>query len=169
MPKPEQCFLSYSHTDHAAFDRLRVHLTAMARLHGLRLWHDRRIGAGDYWNHRIQTEIERSQIFVLLTTADFFASDYIFLHEWPAIHARHTGNGALVLPVIYRPCGWRGFFGNYIQVVPTTDDGRLRPVADWPKPENGFARAAEAITSAVEDWFGIKGASPYAASGAPAP
>ncbi|WP_203076766.1 toll/interleukin-1 receptor domain-containing protein [Falsiroseomonas ponticola] len=169
MSGPEQCFLSYSHADHAAFERLRVHLTGYTHLLNLRVWHDRRIQAGDYWNHRIEAEIERSQVFVLLATADFFASDYILTKEWPAIQARHRGSGALVMPVIYRRCGWMGFFGSYIQVVPTTHDGRLKPVADWPKPENGFAEAAKAISDGIQDWFGIKPRSPFAATARPTP
>ncbi len=169
MPPPDQCFVSYSHADRQGFDRLCVHLAPVAALLGFRLWHDTRINGGDYWNHRIEAEIARSQIFVLLTTPDFFASGYILNHELPAIIGRHSNAGALVLPVIYSQCGWRGFFGNYIQVIPTDDAGRLRPVRDWGKPETGMHRAAEAIQAAVQDWFAITPRSPLAALGVPVP
>jgi hypothetical protein len=68
---PSQCFLSYAHHDHAGFDRLRIHLTPYAHLYGLKIWHDQRLIAGSYWNIRIQDEITRSQIFVLLTTISY--------------------------------------------------------------------------------------------------
>ena len=169
MPPPNQCFVSYAHADRQGFERLCVHLTPVAALLGFNLWHDKRIHAGDYWNHRIEAEIARSQIFVLLATPDFFASGYILKHELPAILGQHGAAGALVLPVIYQQCGWKGFFGSFIQVVPTDDAGRLRAVRDWPRPENGLHCAAEAIQAAVVDWFGIAPRSPMAALGVPTP
>jgi hypothetical protein len=166
MAMPSQCFLSYAHHDHAGFDRLRIHLTPYAHLYGLKIWHDQRLIAGSYWNIRIQDEITRSQIFVLLTTNDFLSSDYILRHELPAILQRHRDAGALVLPVIYRECGWRGFFRDYIQVVPINDKGQMLTVRKWRDPEEALAVAAESISVAIGDWFGVVPRSPFAVLGA---
>lgn len=154
MNAPDQCFLSYAHHDYKGFVRLRVHMTHLARLYSFKLWHDERIHAGTHWGERIQKEISGSQIFILLATNDFFASDYIFFHELPAIIERHRNNNALVLPLIYRECGWKAFFQSYIQVVPL-EKGRLRPVCDWPDREKALAVAAETIEEAIKDWFKI--------------
>jgi hypothetical protein len=162
MAKPEQCFVSYAHTDQEGFARLCAHLGPVAHLFGFRLWHDVRIKAGDYWNPRIQAEIERSQIFVLLTTNDMLGSGYIFQHELPAILHQHSSNNALVLPVVYRESCWRQFYGSYIQVLPPQFRGRMRPIMDWPKPERAFAETANAISDAVQDWFGVLPTSPLA-------
>jgi hypothetical protein len=128
------------------------------------LWHDRRIAAGDYWNERIAVEIERSQVFVALVTNDFFHSNYIVDHELPAILKQHRDRGALVVPIIYRESCWRGFFGSYIQVLPSRD-GRVRPVAEWRPTESGFAAAANGLQTAIEQWFGVKPSSPLATAG----
>ncbi len=166
MSPPTHCFVSYSHADHDGFERLCAHLAAVAlAFNNMKLLHDRRIRAGDYWNARIQADIAQSQVYVLLVSADFFNSGYIIQHEWPAIHARHRKDGALVLPVIYRPCFWRVFFGSHIQVVPVTADGRLRPVKGWPRVDSGFATAADAIARAIEDHFRLPPAGPF--GGAP--
>jgi hypothetical protein len=162
MPAPTQCFLSYAHHDHQGFDRLLAHLHHCAYLFGFRIWHDRRIRPGFYWNNLIRQEISKSQIFVLLTTNDFLGSDYILHHELPAIIQRHEMHRALILPVIYRQCGWLGFFGNYIQVMPTSEDGRLRPVRAWRDPERALATAVDAISKAIEEWFGVVPRSPMA-------
>lgn len=169
MPVPQQCFVSYAHKDHAGFERMRAHLSPIAPLFGMTLWHDRRLQAGDYWNHRIESEIGRSNVFVLLATADFFDSGYILNHELPAIIKRHSADGALVIPVIHTDCFWRPFFGHYIQAVPVTLQGQLRPVGRWRPKEDGYAAAAQAIAAAIEDWFGHKPTSPLARLPVPTP
>jgi hypothetical protein len=85
-----QCFISYSHQDHAAFKRLSAHLAHVARAFHFVLWSDERIAAGNYWSNKIASEIGRSQIFVLAVTNDFLGSDYIFNHELPAIVEQHN-------------------------------------------------------------------------------
>lgn len=161
MPAPKRCFLSYSHKDHEGFEQLRAHLAPVAQDFSFFIWHDTRIQAGDYWNQRIQSEIDRAEIFVLLTSADFFNSDYIMAHELPAILHRHRNFDALVVPVIYRDCYWYKF-GSYIQAVPMTGKGNLLPIRDWRPMNNGFANSAKAIAAAIEDWFDVKPTSPWA-------
>lgn len=155
MDPPKQCFLSYAHHDHQGFDRLVANLRPYAHLHGIKLWHDRAISTGSYWDDEIQAEIGRSQIFVLLTTNDFLASEYVLKHELPAIIHQHKAAHALVVPVIYRVCGWRAFFGDYIQAVPITSSGQLMPVRKWRDWEEAMALATDAISTAIQDWFGL--------------
>ena len=146
-----------------------ANLKPYAHLHGVSIWHDKGIAAGSYWDAKIKAEIARSQIFVLLTTNDFLGSEYVLKHELPAIMEQHKNANALIVPVIYRECAWRGFFGSYIQVVPIDSKGKLSPVLDWPDAESAMARATDAISTAIQDWFGLPPPkSPFAASlGAP--
>jgi hypothetical protein len=96
-------FISYSHEDHALATRLRVHLKAIERLFGMEFWWDERIAPGQEWNEEIQSAISAARVFVLAVSADFIASDYIYLREMPAIRAKRQ-NGGLVVPVILKPC-----------------------------------------------------------------
>jgi hypothetical protein len=167
MSGPGQCFISYSHRDHASFERLLTHLKPVAHLYGFKLWHDRRIKPGYYWNATINSEIEQSDIFVPLITNDFFASDYIMQHELPAILEQHKNASALLVPVIYRESCWRSFFGDYIEVAPKNSKHNLVPIFKWPDREEGFAVAANAISASIEDWFGVKPTPMFAATVAP--
>lgn len=164
-----QCFVSYAHADHKGCERLLAHLRPVAHLFGFDLWHDQKLKGGDYWHPGIEAAIAGSQAFVLLTTNDLLGSDYVLRHELPRILDAHSDRGALVVPVIYRDCAWTAFFGKYIQAVPTTDAGRLRPIMDWPRPENGFSTASRAISAAISDWFGVPPRSPMDGRGLPAP
>ncbi|MGA2045381.1 MAG: toll/interleukin-1 receptor domain-containing protein [Roseiarcus sp.] len=156
MAGPKQCFISYSHQDHEAFARLLVHLKPVAHLYDFKMWHDHRLTPGYHWSDVIRTEIARSDILVGLITNDFFASDYIWQQELPAMVARHQKDGALLVPVIYRNSCWRFFFGPYIDAAPKNAKGNLVPVHDWKDRENALAVAANAIAGSIEDWFGVK-------------
>jgi hypothetical protein len=163
MPGPRQCFISYSHCDYASFERLLTHLKPVAHLYGFKLFHDRRIKPGSYWTTTINAEIKQSDIFIPLITNDFFASDYIMQHELPAILERHKDDNALLIPVVYRESCWRNFFGDYIEVVPKNAKHNLVLIFKWPDREEGFAVAANAISSAIEDWFGVNPTSIFTA------
>jgi hypothetical protein len=165
MSLPTHCFVSYSHVDHEGFGELCAHLSPVAlAFQNMTLLHDRRLRAGDYWNDRIQADIARSQVYILLVSADFFNSGYIIQHEWPAMLERHKAHGALLLPVIYRPCFWSVFFGSHIQVVPVTREGQLQAVRDWPRVDNAFAAAADAIACAIADHFDVRPTGPFGAA-----
>ena len=131
MERPGQCFLSYSHHDHDGFERLLAHVKPLESLYGFTIFHDRRLTAGSHWNDRIKAEVEKSNIYVALVTTDFLASDYILQHELPAMLHRYGARKALFVPVIYRDCGWEGFFGDYIQATPLDAKYRLLPVCDF--------------------------------------
>jgi TIR domain len=156
MARPGQCFISYSHHDHGGFERLLAHLTAVAGLYRFKLWHDRRTNAGYVWHRAIVTEIEKSDIFIPLVTNDFFASDYISGHELPAMLDRNQNAEALLIPVVYRESCWRNYFGNYVELVPKNSKHNLVPVFKWRDREEAFAVAANAISSSIEEWFGVK-------------
>jgi hypothetical protein len=150
MTMPGQCFISYSHRDHRGFEQLLVHLTAVANLYRFKLWHDRRIKPGYYWNATIKAEIEKSDIFIPLITNAFFASDYINQHELPAMLKRHQNVNALLVPVVYRESCWRNYFGNYIELVPKNSKHNLVPVFKWPDREEALAaRAPQPMSDAV--------------------
>jgi hypothetical protein len=156
-----QGFISYAHYDRKAFVRLSAHLAHVALAFDFALWSDERIHAGDYWSKRIEEEIERSEIFVLAVTNDFLGSSYIWNHELPAILNRHKSANALIIPVILRPSSWKGLLGGYIQALPSYRGGDIRPVLDWPRPENGYAAAASGVADAVADWFGVSPKTPF--------
>ena len=53
-------FLSYSHKDEAVRAELEVHLAMLKRQGIIDAWHDRRIAAGDEWDHVIKENCSAS-------------------------------------------------------------------------------------------------------------
>jgi hypothetical protein len=98
-------FVSYSHQDREWLFILRRHLSILERQSLVHLWSDEKIRTGDYWEDEIETALNESAIAILLVTADFLGSSYVWNKEMPHIW-KHMANGMRVLPVIARPCPW---------------------------------------------------------------
>ena len=145
-------FISYSHEDHRLFGELMTHLKATERECGIQFWADHRIAAGYDWTTAIADAIAAADVCLMLVSAQFIASDYIYEKEIPAIQARR-GNGALVVPVVLRQCSWAMLAG-VLQAAPTVN-GRVRPIMNWPSRNDGFDHARNQITTAIQARFGI--------------
>jgi hypothetical protein len=146
-------FVSYSHQDHRMLAGFRPHLAAIRRAFDVRMWTDHDIHAGTKWEPQIAAAIESAQIFVLMITPDFIASDYVYEKEIPAIQQQMREVGALVLPVVLKRCIWQ-MIAAALQATPT-QNGRVLPVSDWRPRENGFDCAREQMMSAIENHFGM--------------
>ncbi|WP_295426853.1 TIR domain-containing protein [uncultured Thiodictyon sp.] len=123
MAEPARVFLSYSHADEAWKDRLVAQLGVLERAGKLRVWDDRRIGAGADWPPAIETELAGCAVALLLISADFLNSRFILDTEVPRLLQRRARGGLTVIPVFVRPCPWRRIdWINAIQGRPS--DGR---------------------------------------------
>ena len=74
-------FISYSHKDEAALERLHTHLAVLRRDGRIDDWFDREILAGGEIHAEITKRLESSGLFLLLVSPDFLASDYIVGQE----------------------------------------------------------------------------------------
>jgi hypothetical protein len=146
-------FISYAHDDYKIFNEFRPHLRALERAFDVHLWSDQRINAGYHWNNVIIDQIERAELFVLLVSPAFIASDYIYENELPAIRARKKSPTTLVLPVVLLRCSWQCLCGA-LQALPT-DGGRLRPISDWRPRRNGYDEARAQITNSFQQYYGV--------------
>jgi hypothetical protein len=144
--------ISYAHDDYGMFGTFKTHLRAVERAFDVRFWWDERINAGYRWDPTILREIDAAEVCVRLVSAAFIASDYINDREIPAIRERKR-SGALVVPVVLKRCSWQ-YVSGALQAVPT-DEGRLKPVADWRPQDNGFDRACQQIAQSVQSYYGL--------------
>lgn len=145
-------FISYSHEDKRLFDEFRKHLKAIERECKIEFWADDRIATGYDWTASIADAIARADVCILLTSAEFIASDYIYNKEIPAIQARRKA-GALIVPVILRRCAWQMIVG-VLQAVPTID-GRVKPIENWKRRNDAFDHAREQISVAIKNRFAL--------------
>jgi hypothetical protein len=93
-------FFSYSHKDEALRDRLEVHLASLKRSGAISTWHDRRIIAGDPLGQRIDENLERADIILLLISP---ISSLRLLPRHQMQRARGHASSARNDPVILKP------------------------------------------------------------------
>jgi hypothetical protein len=106
-PERTKVFISYSHRDAWALERLRVHLRPLERDGVLESWDDTRISTGRRWREEIREALAAAKVAVLLVSADFLASDFIADEELPRLLEAGEKEGLLVMPVVLKPSRFR--------------------------------------------------------------
>lgn len=138
-------FFSYSHKDEELRNELETHLALLKRQGVISSWHDRRITAGSDFDQTINSELESSQIVLLLVSAHFLASDYCYEKEMTRAIEKHEDGSSVVIPVILHPCDWHsGPFG-HLRATPT--DGK--PVSMYANQHEAFAIIAKDVRDAA--------------------
>src|SRR4051794_27617891 len=104
--KPVHVFISYRHADHRVLDELHNHLGWLENSDQIRVFDDREILAGDDWDARIRTELERAEIILLVVTARFMRSSYCTKIELTGALERRAREGTRIIPIIAEACDW---------------------------------------------------------------
>ncbi|MEM6899563.1 MAG: toll/interleukin-1 receptor domain-containing protein [Pseudomonadota bacterium] len=140
-------FISYSHKDKQALDRLHVHLASLRRQNLISQWFDREILAGDDIDEEISIELEQADLFLLLVSPDFIASDYCIERELERAIERHDAGLARVVPVIIEPCDWASMPRlRRLKAVP--DAGK--PVSEWANQNTAYLNVAQEVRRICE-------------------
>ena len=126
---PKKVFLSYARPLLNEAEKLRTHLAVQRRNGKIEFWYDQAIVVGDTWDEAIKAKIEEADIFILLLSADFWASDYIHEHELPLIEQRHRA-GAKVMCVMVSANDFEETNWSRLQASPRLQ-GRLTPIQNW--------------------------------------
>lgn len=140
-------FFSYSHRDEDLRNELEIHLSALKRQGVIKTWHDRRIGAGKGLDKEIDSNLEGSDIILLLVSPYFIASDYCYDVEMKRAMQRHVAGQVRVIPVILHPCDWQQTPFGKLRATPT--DGK--PVSKFPNQHDAFLAVTKDIRAAAEE------------------
>lgn len=146
--KTKRVFLSYSHRNTHWLNRIRVHLSGLKHSKYIEDWTDQEILPGELWDDRILENIQKADLFILLLSADFVASDYIWKQELPQILKNKRGQ---VIPVLIEPFD---FVATSVisekEMIPKESSGEnLMAVSLWDNPEKALAVVAQKIRSVV--------------------
>jgi internalin A len=150
MDTPRQAvrlFYSYSHKDETLRNELETHLKLLQRQGLLETWHDRKIEAGEEWRQKIDDNLERADIILLLVSADFIASDYCYEKELKRALERHEKGEARVIPVIVRDVNWRSAPFAKLTAFPAN----WTAVTLWANKDSAWRDVSEGIERVVEE------------------
>jgi TIR domain len=148
-PNPVNVFFCYAPEDEDLRAELEKHLALLSRQGYVRGWSSRRLGAGAEWRGEIDRRLDEADAVLLLVSADFLASDYLFDVELRRALERHRTEGTKVISIILRPCDYR-YKGSPLaeveEVLPREADGaKPRPVTEWSSRDAAFTNVAEKL------------------------
>jgi len=142
----KKVFISYSHKDESFKDELDTHLSAIKRSGLAAVWHDRKIEPGTEWDDHIKSELDSADIILLLVSANFLASDYIWKVEIERAMERHREKTVKVIPIFIRSCDVKGMPFEVIQGLPRD----AKPVASFADKDEAYLQIARGIRLALE-------------------
>jgi TIR domain len=157
-----RAFISYSHHDKAALERLHVHLKNLTRGGHIETWYDRDILAGSDLNAEIERELEAADLFLLLVSPDFIASDYCIEREMARALERHATGKARVVPIIVEECDWKAM-GELRQLKAVPTDGKA--ISEWANANTAYLNVVQELRRIID----AEGQPAVAAKAAPEP
>ncbi|WP_421935591.1 toll/interleukin-1 receptor domain-containing protein [Phenylobacterium sp.] len=127
-------FISYSHADEKALDRLHKHLAVLQRDGSLAAWSDHEILAGSNLRHEIEAQLESSDLFIALVSPDYLASNYCYEVEFRRAQELAAAGKLRIAAIIIEPCDWLSTPLSEFLSLPK--DGK--PVSEWTNPNNAY-------------------------------
>ena len=143
--EPLNVFISYSRKDEQIKDELYVHLSGLRRKSKINEWQDREIEAGKEWSEEIKAQMEAADIFLLLVTPRFIASDYCYEKEIGIAMKRHKEKSARVIPIIMKPCDWKDTPLGDLQALPRD----AKPITTWDNQDEALLDTVRGIGKVV--------------------
>src|SRR5215213_277997 len=138
---PANAFISYSHADEKALERLHKHLAMLLRQGELEAWFDREILPGAKFDEEIMARLDASGMFIALLSPDYLASNYCYEKEFA--HAlRQAEDGKIqIVPVILEPCDWQSSPLKQYNALPKN----AVPISDWTNQNNAYLNVVEGL------------------------
>ncbi|MEC3950148.1 toll/interleukin-1 receptor domain-containing protein [Sphingobium sp. HWE2-09] len=139
--KPEvRIFVSYSHKDEIAQQKLKTHLAPWRR-DGVRVWTDNDMAAGASLGTDIARELRQAHIFVALFSPSYLDSNYCWNIEYRRAMGRRARKLMRVVAVIVKPCSWKHTSAAGFKLLPK--DGV--PPESWSSHDAAYVDAARGI------------------------
>jgi photosystem II stability/assembly factor-like uncharacterized protein len=133
-------FVSYARDDRRWLDpdyrfSLIPFLMESLRRHKVAFWFDKELKPGDEFKRHIESQIDQSQIALLIVSQSFLNSEFIENREMPRIAERAQQGKMIVVPVLVEPCDWSEYpFLADRQMVPSS------PLIEYTESEPQWAK-----------------------------
>jgi hypothetical protein len=142
-------FISYSSQDNELMQQLLKHLKVLRfKRPYLQIWHDGLLEAATRWDDTIKEKLHSAQIVLMLISADFFVSDYIWNIEVDSTLARENQGEVSALPIILKSCDWQSTPIAQFQVLPK----KGVPVTLAADRETALYSVIKGIMPVIEKW-----------------
>ena len=142
MSKLLKVFITYSHQDTDAKDKLIECLAVMKQKDMITTWHDNEILPGDKWREAISNNLTDSDILLYLISASSLDSKNCNKELGDALDSKIR-----VIPIILESCDWQNHQLSDIQALP--DKGK--PINEWEPESKAWQNVVEGIRKVVDE------------------
>lgn len=145
-------FISYSHLDERLVEEFRKHIAPLKTEGLLEDWYDRKIGAGQDYQGKIDDNFEKADVVCLFLSANFLASSACLQEKLFALEMKRK-KGVAVIPIVLSRCGWKDHKDiQKLLALPT--DGM--PVTEYADSNIAWNTVYESLKSAIKMEIKIK-------------
>lgn len=141
----KKIFFSYSKYDREYLEQLLRHLSVLRRKGKIADWNDHEILPGEEWDGVIKTQLVEADIILLLISADFLATDYIWDVEIKTAMERHDQKSATVVPIVLRSCSWEDTPFGKLNGLPS----KAKPVSTYGDRDQAWLEVVQGIEQLV--------------------
>lgn len=134
-------FVSYSHADERAVERLKTHTAMLEREGLLTSFVDRQILAGGHIDKEISRELETCDAFIAMVSPDFLASNYCYQKEMTRAIELHEEGRTRIIPVIVEECDWKTSPLAQFKALPKD----AKPIATWENENAAYLSVVSAL------------------------
>ena len=149
MSKPLKVFITYSHQDTDAKDKLIECLAVMKQQDMITTWHDNEILPGDKWREAISNNLANSDILLYLVSASSLASENCNKELGDAL-----GHNIRVVSIILESCDWQNHKLSEYEVIPdkggSINESTHKSKA-WQNVVNGIREVVNKMQSQTSD------------------
>jgi internalin A len=153
IQRPLSVFVSYSHVDSDIMNRLNVHLAPLRHTEKIETWTDKAILAGENWDDKIKQQLASADIILMLLSADFIASRYIWEVELKRAMQQEVDNKTRVIPILIRDCFYKDLPFAAKNIIPFNSRKKVVSVRSWlnGNEDEALSIIAEQINRVVKE------------------
>jgi internalin A len=164
--RAKKVFLSYSHNNTHWLGRLRTHLGGLRRSKEIEVWTDQETLPGEQWDKVILEKLKEADVFIMLLSADFISSEYIWNKELKNAFEDYKTKGKILIPVYTEPFDLHALPGihevidkdGHVQslkiqdfdIIPKDASGQLKAISLWANHDEAFMVVATQIRAALK-------------------
>ena len=142
-------FISYSHLDEDIKEKLDAHLATLKILERISSWDDRKIIPGENWDNRIRAELASADMILLLISANFINSRYIWEVELSRAIAKSETGDVIVIPIFCKACDYKGLPFEKFQGLPKN----AIPIASSVDIDEALTQVSTGIRMVIDEMF----------------
>jgi hypothetical protein len=142
-------FISYSSKDADLMSDLLIQLKVLTISDkGIEFWQDGLLEPGLKWDEEIKNKLHSAHIVLMLISAYFFTTDYIWNIEVQNTFERQEKNEITAIPIILSPCAWMQTPIAQFQALPR----KGRPITDFADKNTALLEVVNGVHRVIRNW-----------------